>query len=112
MVALCRRYKSEAFTPVWLATWAAHVSAGYMGVDRELGPLLSAMLNESTAEADEVFEILRQSLSGQHEIAGVGHHTYAALLLSNRPAAWELVEKTLLAAQRQEGLRAGGARMH
>lgn len=35
----------------------------------------------------------------------MGQHVLAALLLADRPEGWELIEKTLLAAQRQEGLR-------
>ena len=35
----------------------------------------------------------------------MGRHVSRALLMASRPEGWELMEKTLLAAQRQEGLR-------
>ncbi len=99
------KYRAEPLTATWLATWAVHLDENYDFVSHDLGPLLAAVLNESDESADEVFEILRQSLTNQHEIGAAGRHVYSAFLLSNRPEAWELMEKTLLAAQRQEGLR-------
>ncbi len=105
MAALGRRYHSEILTPAWLAAWAPHVDEGYRSLAAGIGPLLAAVLSEQGSEADEVFEILRQSLNNQHDIGAPGRHVYTALLLSDRPEGWELMEKTLLAAQRQEGLR-------
>ncbi|MGC3972725.1 MAG: hypothetical protein QM775_36905 [Pirellulales bacterium] len=105
MADVAKRYPPEILTPRWFATWAAHLREGYTGSEAEIGVFLAAVLNQETAEADEVFEILRQSLTNQHEIGRTGRHVYSALLLSNRRAGWELMEKTLLAAQRQEGLR-------
>jgi len=102
---MSHRFPPEQFTPVWLAAWAGHLREGYRTFESEIGVLLAAVLNDKSAEADEVFEILRQSLTNQHEIGGMGRHVYTAMLLSNREAGWELIEKTLLAAERQEGLR-------
>ncbi|HEX2476927.1 MAG TPA: DUF5724 domain-containing protein [Lacipirellulaceae bacterium] len=101
---LAANYQADVLTPNWLAIWAAHISDGYRfsGV---IGPLLAAVLNERSHEANEVVATLHESLLGQHEIGGPGRHIYTAFLLSNRPEAWEAVEKTLLAAQRQEGVR-------
>jgi hypothetical protein len=98
-------YQPDVLTPAWVAAWAAHLNFGYSAPSICFGPLLAAVLNEQTAEADEVFEILRQSITNEHEIGGMGRHVTTALLMSNRPEGWELIEKTLLAAQRQEGLR-------
>lgn len=95
-------YPADLLTPSWVATWAAHLSYGSGEV---AGLLLAAVMNHSTAEADEVFEILSQSLLGQHPIGAMGRHVIRAMLLSGRQQGWELIEKTLLAAQRQEGLR-------
>lgn len=39
------------------------------------------------------------------EIGAMGRHVVRSLLLANRPEGWEFVEKLLIAAQRQEGLR-------
>lgn len=98
-------YRAEILTPVWLATWGAHLGAGHQTYGVQIGSVLAAALHASDAEADEVFEVLRLSLINQHEIGAMGRHVSTALLLANRPQGWELIEKTLLAAQRQEGLR-------
>ncbi|MCI0357954.1 MAG: DUF4132 domain-containing protein [Planctomycetaceae bacterium] len=105
MGKLGRRFRPDTLTPAWLAAWVPHIEADYQPVDAAVGKLLAAILNRPGAEADEIFEILRQSLSNQHEIGAPGGHVYTALLLSNRQEGWELMEKALLAAQRQEGLR-------
>lgn len=105
MSVLGQRYRPDVLTPAWLAAWAAHLDEGYHSRSGGIGPLLAAVLNSQDEEADEVFEILRLSLNNQHEIGAPGRHVYSAFLLSNRPAGWELMEKALLAAQRQEGLR-------
>jgi hypothetical protein len=105
MASLGKAIRPEVLTPAWLAAWTPHLTKDYSGFEAEVGPLLAAVLNQKTMEADEVFEILLDSLHGQHEIGRTGRHVYHSFLLSNRPAAWEAMEKTLLAAQRQEGLR-------
>jgi hypothetical protein len=105
MGKLGRGFPPEVLTPAWLAAWIPHVLVSYRSFEREVGTLLAAVISAGGAEADEVFEILRQSLSNQHEIGAPGRHIYTALLLADRPEGWELIEKTLLAAQRQEGLR-------
>lgn len=87
----------------WCAAWAPHLAGGY-GSDC-LGLLLAAAVSAGGTEGDEVFEILKESASNQHEIGSMGRHVTRALLASSRPEAWEFVEKLLLAAQRQEGLR-------
>src|SRR5262245_367345 len=99
------RYRAEILTPAWLAAWAPHLDENYDFISPHLGPFFAAILNEDNGSSNDVFEILRQSLTNQHEIGGAGRHVYTGFLLSNRPEAWELIEKTLLAAQRQEGLR-------
>jgi len=73
--------------------------------DRELGVLLAAVISQNTEEAAAVYEILRAGASGEHETAAMGHHVNYAFLLSSREEAWTYMEKMLLAAQRQEGLR-------
>lgn len=103
-------YPAEILTPEWLAAWAPHLSSsGPFGMQvehaGEIGVLLAGVLSNSSADADAVFEVLRQSLSNQHGVGGMGRHVITACLLSDRPEGWELIEKTLLAAQRQEGLR-------
>jgi hypothetical protein len=103
--ALAKQYPPEVLTPKWLATWAAHVGDDYGHTGQQIAVLLAAILRDKHSEADEIFEILRQSLTNQHEIGAMRQHVTVALLLADRPEGWELIEKTLLAAQRQEGLR-------
>ena len=105
LAELCRGFDAERITAAWLAAWAPHFKKNYKTYGQPIGVLLAALLSHDSKEADEVFQVLGDSLTNQHEIGGVGRHIFTAFLLSNRAAAWELVEKTLLAAQRQEGLR-------
>lgn len=105
LAAIGNSYTPDVLTPAWLAAWAPHLDNRQHYHAAELGVLLGGVLCERGPQADEVFEILRQSLNNQHEIGEPGKHVFTALLLSDRPEAWELVENTLLAAQRQEGLR-------
>ncbi len=106
MGAVCGRYRAEALRPSWLAAWAPHIDQNRYGfLGNCVGSLLAAVLYRDDAEAGDVFEILRQSLTNEHEIGAPGRHIYTALLLADRPEGWKLMERTLLAAQRQEGTR-------
>lgn len=92
-------YQAEVVTLEWLAAWAPYL--GYGGAD-EVGLLLAAAID---AGENAIFDILKASASGQHEIGAMGKHVTRALLVSSRKDGWEFIEKLLLAAQRQEGLR-------
>jgi hypothetical protein len=105
LLVLAGQYQSEVFTPSWLACWAPHLGESWRNPQDEIGQLLAAVIDAGGPLADEVFDILAQSLRNEHEIGGMGRHVTRALLLSSRADGWELMEKTLLAAQRQEGLR-------
>ena len=87
----------------WLAAWAPHLY-GYQS-DRNPGILFGAVISAGGSEGDAVFDILSASARGEHEIGGMGSHITRAFLSSNRVGAWEFVERMLLAAQREEGLR-------
>jgi hypothetical protein len=88
---------------VWFAAWAPHL-AHYTAADT-LGVLLAAAIDAGGNEGNEVFDILCASAKGEHEIGAMGRHVIRALLSASRPEGWEFVEKLLLAAQREEGLR-------
>jgi hypothetical protein len=94
----------EGYDPdvAWCAAWAPHL--GYGGSD-SLGVLLAAAIDAGGQEGDEVFATLRASANREHEVGAMGRHVTRALLVASRPDGWEFVEKLLLAAQRQEGLR-------
>ncbi|QHS58588.1 DUF4132 domain-containing protein [Chitinophaga agri] len=54
---------------------------------------------------NEVFTTLENIIYNKEPVGKVSRNIIKALLLSDKPEAWELVAKLLLAAQRQEGLR-------
>ncbi len=95
-------YKSDCLTPSWLAVWA---KPAFDYNEDVATPIIVSVLSSKGKEADELFEILRQTVTREHPQAVMSNMTIACLLSSDRPAGWELMEKTLLAAQRQEGLR-------
>jgi hypothetical protein len=87
----------------WIAERAAHLSGWSGGPD--LGWLLAGAIERGDDSGREVQEILIAAASGEHETAQMGRHVTQALMSCSRPDAWEFVEKLLLSAQRQEGLR-------
>ena len=94
---------AHAAEPVWLARWAGHLLAQSWQISSHLvGWLLAAAVE---AGNDEVFELLLASTDGSDEVATMGRHVPIALLCAERPDGWERVERLLLSAQRQEGLR-------
>ncbi len=86
----------------WLALWAPYL--GYGGA-HGLDILLAAAIEQGGEEADNVYDLLVASASGEHEIGSMGSHVVEALLIASRPEGWAFIERLLLAAQRQEGLR-------
>ena len=87
---------------VWLAAWVSHM--GYWGSDT-LGYLFAAAIGKKDQIGDEVLEILVASANGTHQTGMMGRHVVRALLCSPRVEGWEYIERMLLAAQREEGLR-------
>ncbi len=85
---------------VWHAAWAGHDWNS-----DALTVLLAAAIDGGGSLGDEIFEILRASAQGEHEVGVMGHHVVTTLLRAGRPDGWEFIEKMLLAAQREEGLR-------
>src|SRR5918992_2911318 len=87
-------YKAD---PAWVARWAP-----YLSWNDTMSPLLATAID---AGDDDVLDILVASAEGTDEIGAMGRHVPAALLIAARADGWELVERLLLAAQHQEGLR-------
>jgi hypothetical protein len=87
---------------VWLARWAEHIP-GRWGAS--FACLLAAASDGGDAEADEVFAVLAACATGEDEIGLLGHDVIGALLRASREDGWEIVERLLLDAGRQEGLR-------
>lgn len=86
----------------WIAAWAPHAWPRDPGF---VGQLLAAAIDENDAKGRRVFDILLESARGEHEIGQMGRHVVQALLMSQRVEGWEFMERMLLAAQREEGLR-------
>jgi HEAT repeat protein len=87
----------------WFAAWSPYLNHGY-GAD-SLGILLAAAIDAGGQEGEAIFDVLRASATNEHEIGSMGRHVTRGLLAASRPDGWEFIEKLLLAAQRQEGLR-------
>jgi hypothetical protein len=85
----------------WLSAWLGHADPYWS----EGVVLLAAAIDAGGPRGQLVLQTLRDSASGTHEIGVMGHHVIRSLLSSASGEAWEFVEKLLLAAQRQEGLR-------
>ena len=104
LVEELRDYREDVVDVEWVAAWTPHLNF-YLYRPEGVGLLLAGVLDAGGSEADRVFEILRTSATGEHEIGGMGRHVTRAFLTSSRPDGWQFMEKLLLAAQRQEGLR-------
>lgn len=88
-------YEQEAS---WFAAWAGHIDGG--------SPALGRLLGVAIDRGDRaVFDTLVATVRGEHDVAQMGRHVPAALLSCSEAAGWDEVERLLLAAQRQEGLR-------
>ncbi|MFM1801029.1 MAG: hypothetical protein RJA81_381 [Planctomycetota bacterium] len=92
----------DCITAPWLARWSQHA---FQYSSDCVVPVLIAVMNQANPNSEEVFEILYQTVTGEESIGIMADHVIASLLGSNRSDGWEIIEKTLMAAQRQEGLR-------
>jgi hypothetical protein len=90
--------------PVWLAAWGNYL-APQACTDPAVGPLLAAAIDGGGPTGDRVLQTLIEVGNGEHPVGVMGRHVVTALLRADRPDGWEYVERLLLAAQRQEGLR-------
>jgi hypothetical protein len=90
--------------PVWLAAWGTYL-APLARTEPAVGPLLAAAIDVGGRTGDRVLQTLFEVGNGEHSVGVMGRHVVTALLRANRPEGWEYVERLLLAAQGQEGLR-------
>lgn len=90
-------------SPAWLAAWAAYLSE-YRSAD-SVGILLAAAIDRGGPQGQEVYDTLIGTINRMHPIGAMGRHVTRALLVASKPEGWDAIEKLLLAAQRQEGLR-------
>lgn len=87
----------------WVAAWAPHVVGP--GARWDAGQLLAAAIDNGGPGGQAVFDTLVAIGRGDHPIGMMGRHVIVGLLRASRTDGWEFVERLLLAAQRQEGLR-------
>lgn len=87
---------------IWLADWTPYLG---WGADSNLGILFAAAIDRGDTQGLEILQILIDSAKGDREIGAMGRHVIRGLLVANNATGWEFIEKMLLAAQRQEGLR-------
>ncbi|HYF15822.1 MAG TPA: DUF5724 domain-containing protein [Phycisphaerales bacterium] len=67
--------------------------------------LVAGVIDEGGETGRRTLETLIACARGEHEIGGPDEQVFEALLATSNGEAWLCVEKVLLAAQRQEGLR-------
>jgi hypothetical protein len=87
---------------VWYAEYATFIfgyQADYLGI------LFAATIEKGGPKGDHVFQMFCDTARGEHPVSVFGRHVTRGLMVASRPEGWELIEKLLLAAQRQEGLR-------
>lgn len=106
VVDLCDVLKGLDVDPLWIAQNATNLIPPARGLwPQQLGLILAATLNAGGPDAEEVRQVLLDSIAGTHETARFGDHTIVAMLNSTNPEDWKTIGNMLLAAQRQEGLR-------
>lgn len=84
----------------WVAEWSAHLTRW-----ADIGHLLASAIDAGNEDGAKIRATLIEASTGRHHIAAPSHSSIRGLLCSGDTAAWEAVERLLLAAQRQEGLR-------
>jgi len=93
--------KPKYFKADWMATWIGH----QVGPSNACAIMLASLIEKNDKQGKTVFNILVDSANSVHEIGIMSWYIPAILLMPSRPECWEYIEKLLLAAQRQEGLR-------
>lgn len=104
LAAAIQYTKSHNRPMTWFAQWVGHMSFTF-GHHTGSFPFLAASMDLNGREKSEVFQILADSVNGTHDVGTMGMHVAYSLAQCDFAAAWDLVEKMLLSAQRQEGLR-------
>ncbi|GCE08959.1 DUF5724 domain-containing protein [Dictyobacter aurantiacus] len=86
----------------WFAIWAPYLTSSHT---QFFGILFAAAIDTGGPEGEEVLQILLACARGEHPVGKMGRHVATGLLVAGRPEGWECIERLLLAAQREEGLR-------
>lgn len=105
LLSVAELFRSDVIDISWLAVWSPYLRISYSSVGDTLPPLFAAAIDRGGKQSDTLLETLLQCGRNEHEHGMPGRHVTCTLLAASRPEGWEFVEKLLLAAQRQEGLR-------
>ena len=89
----------------WLAAWIGHLQANWRLYGHKVYQLLASAIDRGGKSGKQVLKILLDSGNKDHEVGIPGMHVNSTLLMAKDPAGWDFVERLLLAAKRQEGLR-------
>ena len=100
IIAAWQLERQYNLAPAALAEWCGYIDPD--GFFLHLENFLAAAIDEGDKE---VLNILIQTIRGEHPIGAISRTGVRALLASSNPEAWAEVERLLLLAQRQEGLR-------
>ncbi|MGJ8656151.1 MAG: DUF5724 domain-containing protein [Akkermansiaceae bacterium] len=95
---LCDKYK---FTPENLPNLT--LSLNYQAAP--LTPILISQIDHKTDFGNQILEQYIDIIYDENSGQSMSHHLIPTLLTASNPKGWEAIEKLLLAAQRQEGLR-------
>lgn len=98
LLALTEAYDKKP--PSWFAAWAGRMLYGFGG--ETIGRLLGVAIDQGD---QAVYDVLLATVRGEHDVALMGRHVPVALLSCSNPDAWQQIERLLLSARRQEGLR-------
>jgi hypothetical protein len=95
--------------PAWLAAWGGHLAArqgsNWTSVPAALGALLASAIDLGGAAGERALATLADVGHGTDPVGIMGQHVIVALLGAARPEGWDFIERLLLAARLQEGLR-------
>src|SRR6266849_1024218 len=103
LITILLPYRDQVLT--WFAEWAPYLEALNYSAGSVLGLLFAAAIDEAGATGEAVFDVLIASARGEHPIGRMGRHVVTGLLVAARSEGWACIERLLLAAQREEGLR-------
>lgn len=81
----------------WFAAWAGHLT-----IQNTLGQVFASAIDRGDTG---VRDILLATVDNTHDVAVFGPHVPIGLLGASDPTGWDAVERLLLAARRQAGLR-------
>ncbi len=85
----------------WVTRWAPYLRC----YDNRISILLAAAMEMQDQTAESIFTALTTGTALPDGSSPFGRHTIVALLMAEQPRGWEFVEKLLISAQRDEGLR-------